>query len=56
VGAIIAILTWIYVSVMIILTGAEFAAETARVRDLRQKVQQAALAGEEPHRSPWFST
>ena len=56
VGAIIAILTWIYVSVMIILTGAEFGAETARVRDLREKVRLAALADKEPSRSPWFST
>jgi membrane protein len=55
VGAIIAILTWIYVSVIIILTGAEFGAETARVRDLRQKLQTAALAEREPPRSPWFS-
>ncbi|MEA2574005.1 MAG: rane protein [Chloroflexia bacterium] len=54
VGAIIAILTWIYVSVNIILTGAEFAAETARVREMREKVQHAAER-EEPHRSPWFT-
>jgi membrane protein len=56
VGAIIAILTWIYVSVIIVLTGAEFAAETARVRDLRAMVQRAALAEKEPTRSPWFSS
>lgn len=56
VGAMIAILTWIYVSAIIILTGAEFGAETAHVRDLREKVRQATLAGEEPPRSPWFST
>ncbi|MDQ3930451.1 MAG: YihY/virulence factor BrkB family protein [Chloroflexota bacterium] len=54
VGAIIAILTWIYVSVIIILTGAEFAAETHRVRDMREKLQHA-VEREEPHRSPWFS-
>ncbi|HEX8597534.1 MAG TPA: YihY/virulence factor BrkB family protein [Chloroflexia bacterium] len=56
IGAIVAILTWIYVSVIIILTGAEFAAETARVRDMREKVQRAALAEKEPSRSPWFSS
>ena len=56
VGAIIAVLTWIYLSVIIILTGAEFAAETARVRAMREKVQHAAPAEEEPRRSPWFST
>ena len=55
VGTIVAVLTWIYVSVIIILTGAEFGAETARVRDLRQKLQAAALAEREPSRSPWFS-
>ncbi|MDQ5826434.1 MAG: YihY/virulence factor BrkB family protein [Chloroflexota bacterium] len=56
VGAIVAILTWIYVSVIIILTGAEFSAETAHVRDLREKVQRATLAEQEPSRSPWFSS
>lgn len=55
VGAIIAILTWIYVSVIILLTGAEFAAENARVRDMREKVQHAVLSEKEPSRSPWFS-
>jgi membrane protein len=54
VGAIIAILTWIYVSAIIMLTGAEFAAETSHVRDIRQRLRDAAEKGEPP-RSPWFT-
>ena len=34
-GAVVALLTWIYLSSLIILVGAEFTAETARVRRLR---------------------
>src|SRR5205814_307224 len=41
VGTIIALLTWIYVSSVIILVGAEFAAETYRVRRLRTDLAQA---------------
>jgi membrane protein len=56
-GAVVALLTWIYVSSLIILIGAEFSAETARVRRLR-----FATMGQDPEpdeqskkASPWFS-
>jgi membrane protein len=50
-GAIVALLTWIYISSIILLTGAELSAEIARVRDLRQ-----AVSGEErgERQSPWL--
>ncbi len=51
VGTIIALLTWFYVSSLIVLTGAEFASETARVRSLRAKV---FAKPSEPRRSPWL--
>ncbi len=53
VGTIIALLTWIYVSSLIILTGAEFAAETTRVRSLRSSMLEQSAG--ETSRSPWFS-
>lgn len=53
VGTVIALLTWVYISVIIMLAGAEFAAETARVRDMRAKLQHA-VEREQPRRSPWF--
>lgn len=52
-SAIIALLIWIYISSVIILTGAEFSSETARVRRLR-----LAATGQLPEQrkpSPWFS-
>ncbi|HST05134.1 MAG TPA: YihY/virulence factor BrkB family protein [Chloroflexia bacterium] len=56
-GAVVALLTWIYLSSLIILIGAEFSAETARVRRLR-----LATMGKDPDSgeqkakpSPWFS-
>jgi membrane protein len=55
-GAVVALLTWIYVSSLIILIGAEFSAETTRVRRLR-----LAAMGKDPDSgeqkakaSPWF--
>jgi membrane protein len=53
-GTVVALLTWIYLSSLIILTGAEFTAETYRVRRLRQQI----ISGVESSRhssSPWFS-
>jgi membrane protein len=52
-GAVIALLTWIYLSSMIILGGAEFASETHRVRRLRAEVHAAQDKTEE-RKSPWF--
>jgi membrane protein len=52
-SAIIALLIWIYISSVIILAGAEFSSETARVRRMR-----LAAAGQLPGQrkpSPWFS-
>lgn len=69
VGTVIALLTWIYVSSIIVLTGAEFASETAIVRALRAHVAlppptegesggnqegEQATARAETSRSPWF--
>lgn len=54
-GTVIALLTWLYVSSVIILTGAEFASETARVRDLRAKLKSQPPTGTTPTNSPWFS-
>ena len=51
-ASVIALLTWIYLSSMIILGGAEFASETQRVRKLRADVIGAAQA--ENQESPWF--
>jgi membrane protein len=51
VGAVIALLTWIYLSSMIILGGAEFASETQRVRKLRADLRGA---GKQDQESPWF--
>jgi membrane protein len=51
-SAIIALLIWIYISSVIILAGAEFSSETARVRRLR-----LATTGQLPEQrkpSPWF--
>ena len=52
-SAIIALLIWIYISSVIILTGAEFSAETARVRRLR--LGSAGHLPEQHRPSPWFS-
>lgn len=54
-GTVVAILTWIYLSSLIILAGAEFSAETARVRRLYAEV--AAATEQEQTRgknSPWL--
>jgi len=59
-GAVIILLTWIYISSMIILTGAEFAAETQRYRRLNTAAaiveakdrQPPDNQGKEPN--PWF--
>ena len=53
-SAIIALLIWIYISSVIILTGAEFSAETARVRRLR--LGSAGQLPEQHRPSPWFSS
>jgi membrane protein len=52
-GTVVALLTWIYISSLIILGGAEFTAETARVRRLRAKavVTQGPKGGTG---SPWL--
>jgi membrane protein len=52
-GTVIALLTWIYISSIIVLVGAEFSAETARVRDLREKVVQH-MEGRDRKKSPWL--
>jgi membrane protein len=56
-GAVVALLTWIYISSLIIITGAEFTAETARVRRLRvmAALGQAEAEGEAKKGSPWLS-
>ena len=59
-GAVVALLTWIYLSSLIILVGAEFTAETARVRRLRviaglntgNKVE--VESEDEEKKSPWL--
>lgn len=61
-GAVVALLTWIYLSSLIILAGAEFTAETARVHRLRVLTTLGAAttqstgteAGHTHKRSPWF--
>jgi membrane protein len=70
IGTVIILLTWIYLSALIILTGAEFTAETYKVRRLRAEMmlQSHSEHGErgergehreggegEPRGSPWFS-
>ncbi|HKP53256.1 MAG TPA: YihY/virulence factor BrkB family protein [Chloroflexia bacterium] len=54
-GTVIALLTWIYISSIIVLVGAEFSAETARVRDLREKVGKHMTEGGKK-KSPWLPT
>lgn len=55
-GTVITLLTWIYLSALIILGGAEFAAETYEVRRLRDEVTGASPRSQpEPAGSPWFS-
>jgi membrane protein len=56
-GAVVALLTWIYVSSIIILIGAEFSAETARVRRLRFATMGKNPDSGEPKAkaSPWFT-
>jgi membrane protein len=54
-GTVIALLTWIYISSVIVLVGAEFSAEIARVRDLREKVGGQGHAKEaDKKKSPWL--
>src|SRR5207302_2376573 len=53
-GTVIALLTWIYISAVIILVGAEFTSEVHRVRTLRAQV--TADAQPERKGSPWFSS
>lgn len=58
-GTVIALLTWIYVSSLIILTGAEFASETHRFRRLHWGVEEDARNFERRspgsnEESPWF--
>jgi membrane protein len=58
-GAVVALLTWIYLSSLIILAGAEFTAETARVRRLSAlaavKLAEANEKDEKKGRSsPWL--
>jgi len=56
-SAVVVLLTWIYISSIIILAGAEFSAETARVRRLREATG-ASLEDHGPgpggHSSPWL--
>ena len=53
-GTVIALLTWIYISSIIVLMGAEFCSETARVRDLREKASGQSQPESEKKRSPWL--
>lgn len=61
-GAVVALLTWIYLSSLIILVGAEFTAETARVHRLRVLTGLNVKKGNEPgaetaeneKKSPWL--
>ncbi len=55
-STVVALLTWIYISSIIILTGAEFSSETARVRSLRLNtaIAQEKLDPRKP--SPWLPT
>ncbi len=56
-GAVVALLTWIYLSSLIILAGAEFTAETAEVRRLRvlAAVEHAGASDQKKQRtSPWL--
>ncbi len=54
-GTVIALMTWIYISSVIILTGAEFASETARFRRLQQTAAgEKAQESERRRTSPWL--
>lgn len=53
-GTVIALLTWIYISSVIVLVGAEFAAETARVHDLREKITPGESDEVNKKKSPWL--
>jgi membrane protein len=54
-GTVIALMTWIYISSVIILAGAEFAAETARFRRLLQVAAgEKSQASERRRTSPWL--
>ncbi len=53
-GTVIILLTWIYISSVIILFGAEFASETYHIRALRA-TQIAGQDNEQVKKSPWFS-
>jgi membrane protein len=54
-GTVIALMTWIYISSVIILTGAEFASETARFRRLQQvAASEKAQESERRRTSPWL--
>lgn len=52
-GTVFALLTWIYLSSLVILTGAEFSSETARVRRLRPKPEDEQ-AKQSRRSSPWL--
>lgn len=54
VGAVIALLTWIYISSLIILTGAEFASETNRYRRLNSAAEKTQAKEQSTETSPWF--
>jgi len=56
-GAVIALLTWIYISSLIVLVGAEFTAETALVRISREreKINSQNSNEESKRKSPWLS-
>jgi membrane protein len=54
VGAVIVLLTWIYISSLIILTGAEFASETNRYRRLNSPVEKSQSKKTGTETSPWF--
>jgi membrane protein len=57
VSTVVALLIWIYLSSLIILTGAEFTSETYHVRRLRVQQGLAQLEHDRPRRSsPWFSS
>jgi membrane protein len=58
-GAVVALLTWIFLSSLIILAGAEFTAETARVHRLRvlaalEQTGTSGGSGSKERTSPWF--
>ena len=53
-GTLIALLTWIYLSIQVILAGAEFASETYHIRRMRADVAVPKVP--ESRQSPWFTS